>query len=233
MRVFRYVLAQVLSGPLTNNLQQHSMWFMSAKWITYFGSDLQSNYFASKADTKVTPLLYSSTSSAEQMKAYLSSSVNPETHEKNKPITDYFEGKLKEISLPVELESKMLHVPKEKLPRVIATKCKSLILQADFVILNAGHYGKDSSCEVGYAKGLGKSILAFVGNEKALTKLREDWIVKSMVDAIIVPHKEVESLKERIKEDNMLDARPFIPIGNQTDSWERIERIITRARDDS
>jgi nucleoside 2-deoxyribosyltransferase len=144
------------------------------------------------------------------MKAYVSSTVNGATHEKNKSIVDFFAKIAGDVSLPVELESTLLDVPKAELPIAIAKKCKSLISEADFVILNTGHYGSDSSCEIGYAAALGKTVIGFVPDQSALNHLREDWIVKSMIDIIVVPDDKREPLYQLLQQDNSLRSKPLL-----------------------
>ena len=58
-------------------------------------------------------------------------------------------------------------------------------------MLLADSYGIDCSWEVGYAKGIHKLIIAVIETEDGLKRLREDWMVKGSVDAVIITNNEL------------------------------------------
>lgn len=74
---------------------------------------------------------------------------------------------------------------------VVYTTCVKEINEAHVLLLLADSYGIDCSWEVGYARGISKRIIVIVENEKGLVRLREDWMIKGAIDAVLITDREL------------------------------------------
>ncbi len=130
--------------------------------------------------------------------------------DKNKAIGKLLErdGDIK-IFLPHTISPSEHH---EKIHEEIYKKCVDEINNAKVLLLLADTYGIDCSWEVGYAKGIHKLIIALVETDDGLKRLREDWMVKGSVDAVLITNNE---LYKSAAKDVMLQNKKLLMVDYQ------------------
>ncbi|TRZ54494.1 hypothetical protein D4Q76_02300 [archaeon] len=145
-----------------------------------------------------------------KLSIYLSSRIRQHTLDKNKAIGELLErdGDIK-IFLPHTISPSEHH---EKIQEDIYRKCVDEISKAEVLLLLADSYGIDCSWEVGYAKGIQKLIIAVIETEGGLKRLREDWMVKGSVDAVIITNNE---LYKTASKDAMLQNKKLLMVKYQ------------------
>ncbi len=70
--------------------------------------------------------------------------------------------------------------PKEQIPSYVAEKCWKLIEESEAVILFYDYYGRDCSCEIGYAFKSSKPVFPFYLYHKG--DFQEDWMIRSRLE---------------------------------------------------
>jgi nucleoside 2-deoxyribosyltransferase len=120
---------------------------------------------------------------------YLSSRVRAEAIEGNTRISELLaSGGVFRTFLPQTISPQTHH---EGIEEAVYRRCVTKIEQAKVTILMADTYGIDCGWEIGYAKGKGRAAVAVVGTEKGLHRIREDWMVKGSLDAVMITDKHI------------------------------------------
>lgn len=150
------------------------------------------------------------TQDKELISVYLSSRIRQHTLDKNKAIGELLErdGDIK-IFLPHTISPSEHH---EKIHEEVYRKCVDEINNAEILLLLADSYGIDCSWEVGYAKGIHKLLIAVIETEDGLKRLREDWMVKGSVDAVLITDDELYKVAAK---DVMLQNKKLLMVEYQ------------------
>jgi len=130
--------------------------------------------------------------------------------DKNKAVGELLErdGDIK-IFLPHTISPSEHH---EKIQEEVYRKCVDEINNAEVLLLLTDSYGIDCSWEVGYAKGIRKLIIVLVETDDGLKRLREDWMVKGSVDAVLITNNK---LYKTASKDAMLQNKKLLMVEYQ------------------
>lgn len=86
--------------------------------------------------------------------------------------------------------------PKSKMPEIVLKRCTEHIIRADGMVVLLDYYGKDTSFEIGFARGIGKKVIGYCTDSRAEASFAEDYMLRNSI--VLVAHS-LEELTTEVR----------------------------------